>query len=48
MPLTEKGKKIKRAMLKSYGKKGLSKEDAKEIFFKYENKHKRAGLVKGK
>ena len=48
MPLTKKGKKIKQAMLKSYRKKGLSKEEAKKVFFKYENKHKGAGLVKGK
>lgn len=37
MPLTEKGKKIKRSMIRQYGKKG------KEVFYKSQNK----GTIKG-
>ena len=39
MPLTDKGKKIKRAMRKTYGK-----EKGDEVFYKTENKKK--GLKK--
>lgn len=38
MPLTEKGKKIKRAMVKQYGK-----EKGEEVFYKSE----RSGKIKG-
>lgn len=38
MPLTEKGKKIKRAMVKQYGK-----EKGKKVFYASENK----GTIKG-
>lgn len=36
MPLTKKGKKIKSAMLKTYGKK-----KGEQVFYAYENKHKK-------
>ena len=36
MPLTKKGKKIKSAMLKIYGKK-----KGEQVFYAYENKHKK-------
>ncbi len=36
MPLTKKGKKIKSAMVKSYGKK-----KGEQVFYAYENKHKK-------
>lgn len=40
MPLTEKGKKTKAAMMKTYGaKKG------EQVFYAYENKHKNAGGI---
>lgn len=36
MPLTKKGKKIKKAMTKTYGKK-----KGEQVFYAYENKHKK-------
>jgi hypothetical protein len=36
MPLTKKGKKIKSAMVKTYGKK-----KGEQVFYAYENKHKK-------
>jgi hypothetical protein len=42
MPLTKKGKKVKKEFEKEYGKKGES------IFYATENKKKMKGLVKGK
>ena len=36
MPLTKKGKKIKKAMVASYGKK-----KGEQVFYAYENKHKK-------
>ncbi len=42
MPLTKKGKKVKRAMMKTYGKK-----KGKEVFYKAENKGTIKGAVKG-
>jgi hypothetical protein len=43
MPLTKKGKKVKRAMEKEYGdKKG------KQVFYATENKGKVKGLAKNK
>lgn len=43
MPLTEKGKKILRAMRKQYGK-----EKGKEVFYKSINAGKITGVHKGK
>jgi hypothetical protein len=40
MPLTKKGKKVKKAFIDEYGKKGES------IFYATENKRKMKGLVK--
>lgn len=37
MPLTKKGKKIKKAMVKTYGKK-----KGEQVFYAYENKHKKS------
>lgn len=43
MPLTEKGKKIRKAMIKEYGtKKG------KQVFYASENAGKIKGIAKGK
>jgi hypothetical protein len=43
MPLTKKGKKVKKEFKKEYGaKKG------EEVFYATENKKKMKGLVKGK
>ena len=43
MPLTKKGRKVKSAMEKSYGKK-----KGEQVFYATENKGKVKGLVKGK
>lgn len=43
MPLTKKGKAVKKAFTKEYGKK-----KGEEIFYATENKRKIKGLVKGK
>lgn len=43
MPLTKKGKKVKKAMEESYAKKGKSKKEADAIFYASENK----GTIKG-
>ena len=43
MPLTEKGKKIKRAMIKQYGK-----EKGEEVFYKSESSGKIKGVKKHK
>jgi hypothetical protein len=43
MPLTEKGKKIKKSMEKTYGKK-----KAKKIFYASKNKGVIKGVEKGK
>lgn len=43
MPLTEKGKKIKRAMVKQYGKK-----KGKEVFYASQRKGTISGTHKGK
>ena len=42
MPLTTKGKKIKKAMVKEYGKKGAT------VFYASENKGTIKGVAKGK
>jgi hypothetical protein len=44
MPLTKKGKKVKKEFVKEYG----SKKKGEEIFYATENKRKMKGLVKGK
>ena len=41
MPLTKKGKKIKRAMSKTYGKK-----KGEKVFYAWQNKNKKAGTHK--
>lgn len=41
MPLTAKGKKVKAAMKKTYGK-----EKGEQVFYALENKRKGKGLVK--
>lgn len=41
MPLTKKGKKVYKAMVKEYGR-----EKGRRVFYAYERKHK--GLKKGK
>lgn len=41
MPLTTKGKKMKRAMEKTYGK-----EKGEQVFYSTENKKKGKGMVK--
>lgn len=43
MPLTKKGKKVKAAMKKQYGK-----EKGEQVFYATENKGKVKGLVKEK
>ena len=43
MPLTEKGRKIKRAMVKQYGK-----EKGEEVFYKSERSGKIKGVAKHK
>ena len=43
MPLTEKGKKIKKAMVKNYGKK-----KGERVFYASENKGKLKGVTKKK
>ena len=43
MPLTEKGKKIKRAMVKEYGK-----EKGEQVFYASENKGTIKGVAKKK
>lgn len=43
MPLTKKGQKIKRNMVKEYGK-----EKGERIFYSWENKNKQKGIKKGK
>jgi hypothetical protein len=43
MPLTKKGKKVKKSFEKEYGKK-----KGEHIFYATENKKKMKGLVKGK
>lgn len=42
MPLTKKGRKIKKAMQEEYGA-----EKGERVFYAYENKHKKAGVKKG-
>jgi hypothetical protein len=42
MPLTKKGKKMKKAFEKEYGKK-----KGEDVFYAYENKHKGKGIKKG-
>lgn len=39
MPLTHKGRKLKHAFMKEYGRRGES------IFYAYEHKHPHAGLL---
>lgn len=41
MPLTKKGKKVKKAMMKTYGKK-----KGEQVFYATENKRKIKGLAK--
>lgn len=43
MPLTKKGRKVKRAMAKTYGK-----AKGEQVFYATENKGKVKGLTKGK
>jgi len=43
MPLTEKGRKTKAAMIKEYGKK-----KGEQVFYAYENKMKGKEIAKGK
>lgn len=48
MPLTKKGKKIKRAVVKGYTRKGKSEKEAEGISYAMENSGKVKGVKRGK